>query len=249
MLDTRNVSQALESLDGRPGVTPDEMAWFEFLFFHAIKHTKRGIPNLGRQITQSPELFVQVVALAYERSDEGEDPLEWRIKYREQKESVASAAHQLLNRIKNVPGMSNEGRIESKELAEWLDGARHLFRQHARVEVGDFYLGRLLAKAPEGENGLWPCEAVCEAMEAIGSSSFREGFCTAVRKSRSVRWRKHGEGGEQEREIAAEYRARSTRLCFEYPFVGSVLEYIAAAYDREAEWHDREAESGKGLDT
>ncbi len=56
---------------------------------------------------------------------------------------------------------------------------------------------------------------------------------------REVRIR--GEGGEQERELAAKYRAWAERLHFDYPYVGGVLERIAESYEREAGWQDSEA--------
>ncbi|WP_419632571.1 hypothetical protein, partial [Thiolapillus sp.] len=45
-LDPYYISKALDSLDGRVGVTPYEMAQFEFLFIVALDHSKHGIPNL-----------------------------------------------------------------------------------------------------------------------------------------------------------------------------------------------------------
>lgn len=36
-------------------------------------------------------------------------------------------------------------------------------------------------------------------------------------------------------------------MSFEYPYVSSVLERIAASYDREAEWHDSDAKVRKRL--
>ena len=55
------------------------------------------------------------------------------------------------------------------------------------------------------------------------------------------------EGGGHEREIAVKYRGWSQQRAFEYPYVASVLEEIAASYDREAEWHDSETKVSKRL--
>ena len=66
-----------------------------------------------------------------------------------------------------------------------------------------------------------------------------------VRNARGAHWR--GEGGAQERELAAKYRAWAERLHFEYPYVGGVLEEIAASYDREAGWQDTDAKVAKRL--
>ena len=244
-LDRYYISEGLDSLDGRTGVTRDEMAQLEFLFIDALDHSEHGIPNLESQIAQSPAVFVQAVALAYKRSDEGEDPPEWRIENPEQRAAVASAAHRLLDQIKKIPGTDENGRIDAAALAAWLAEVRRLCREYARADIGDHCLGQLLAKAPEGENGIWPCEAVCEAMEGITSPEIGRGFDIGVHNSRGAHWR--GEGGEQERELAAKYRAWAERLHFDYPYVGGVLEGIAASYEREAGWQDSEAKITKRL--
>lgn len=239
------ISEALDSLDGRVGVTCDEMAQLEFLFIDALNHSKHGIPNLESQIAQSPEVFVQAVALVCKRSDEGEDPPEWRIENHQQRAAVALAAHSLLGQIKKIPGTDENGHIDTAALVAWVAQVRQLLHKHARGIIGDQYLGQLLAKAPEGENSTWPCEAVCEAMERMASPKVGQGFRIGVHNSRGAHWR--SEGGEQERELAAKYRAWAERLHFEYPYVGELLEDIAVSYEREAEWHDSESKITKRL--
>ena len=73
------LSEALDSLDGRTGVSQDEMAQLEFMFIMALDRSKHGIPNIERQIAKSPALFVQVLALVFRRNDDGQDPPEWQI--------------------------------------------------------------------------------------------------------------------------------------------------------------------------
>jgi hypothetical protein len=239
------ISKGLDSLDGRAGVTRDEMAQLEFLFIGALDRSKHGIPNLESQIAQTPAVFAQAVVLAYKRSDEGEDPPEWRIENPEQRAAVALAAHRLLDQIKMIPGTDEDGRIDAAALALWLTEVRRLCREFARADIGDHCLGQLLAKAPEGESGIWPCEAVCEAMERIASHEIGRGFNIGVYNSRGAHWR--GEGGKQERELATKYRAWAERLHFDYPYVGGILEGIAVSYERDAAWQDSEAKITKRL--
>ncbi|MFZ0945415.1 MAG: HigA family addiction module antitoxin [Syntrophobacteraceae bacterium] len=244
-LDRYYISEALDSLDGRAGVTRDEMAQLEFLFIGALRDSKHGIRNLESQIAQSPTLFVQAVALGFKRSDEGEDPPEWRNENPEQRSAVALAAYGLLDQMKKMPGTDEYGRIDAAVLVAWLAEARRLCREYGRADIGDHCLGKLLAKAPKGETGIWPCEAVCEAMEGAASTEIGKGFHIGVLNARGAHWR--GEGGAQERELAAKYRAWAERLHFDYPNVGAVLEGIAASYEREAGWHDSEAKITKRL--
>ena len=244
-LESYYISEALNSLDIRPGVTRDEMVELEFMFIKILKHSEHGIPNLENQITESPEFFAYVVALIYKRSDDGEDPPEWRIENPKEKRVAASAAYHLLNEITKVPGTNDDGKIDGHALTAWISEVRQLCCNYARVDVGDYCVGELLAKAPAGKNGIWPCEAVCEAMEEIASKNIGEGFRIGTLNSRGVVAR--GEGGKQEQELAAKYRAWAKYLRFDYPFVGRILEDIAVSYDRDGERWDSEAEVRKRL--
>lgn len=244
-LDCYYISEGLDSLQGRTGVTRDDMAQLEFLFIDALDHSGHGIPNLENQIAESPAIFVQAVALAFKRSDDGEDPPEWRIENSEQVIAAARAAHCLLEQIRKIPGTDKSGQIDHAALADWLAEVRRLCSEHARADIGDECLGQLLSRSPVGENGVWPCEAVCRAMDDIASPEIGTGFKVGTRNSRGLHTR--GEGGEQERELAARYRGWAERLHFDYPFVGGMLESIASSYDREAGWQDSEASITKRL--
>jgi hypothetical protein len=246
-LDAYDISAALKSLDGRVGVSPDEMAQLEFLFIKALDHSQHGIPNLERQIAESPAIFMQAIALAYKRNDDGQDPSEWRIDDSERRVALASAAHRLLEQIKRIPGTDLDGKINAEALQAWLTEARRLCAQHGRAEVGDQLIGQLLSRAQADGNGVWPCLPVCEVMESVASQQIATGFGVGVYNARGVHSRSPGEGGIQERELAAKYRDWAQRLAFDYPYVGSVLESVAATYDREAEWRDSEAKVRKRL--
>jgi addiction module HigA family antidote len=238
-LDAHEISDALRSLDGRTGVTREDMARLEFLFVEALDHSEHGIPNLERQIGTSPSMFVQAVAMVCKRDDDGEDPPEWRVDDPERQTAIARVAHRVLKQLRRIPGTDDEGSIDPEALGVWLAEVRTLFAQHGRAEIGDYWIGELLSAAPHEKDGTWPCRPVCEAMETIASERVAEGFYIGVHNSRGAVWR--GEGGAQERELAAKYRQWSQHLSFEYPYVSSVLERIAGSYDREAEWHDSDA--------
>lgn len=244
-LDAHDVSEALQALDGRAGVTVNDMAQMEFRFVSALDHSKHGIPNLERQIGESPLLYMQVMALLWKRSDDGQDPPEWRIEDPERRSAVGSAMHRVLEQMKRIPGTDADGKIGTSALMDWLTQVRALAAQYGRVEITDQCLGQLLAKVPPESTGVWPCVPVCEAMESIASPEIGRGFSVGVHNSRGAVWR--GEGGARERDLAATYRGWSQKLAFQYPYVASVIEEIAASYDREAEWHDAEAKVSKRL--
>ena len=82
-------------------------------------------------------------------------------------------------------------------------------------------------------------------MEATGSDDLAQGFTVAVRNARGAHWR--GEGGAQERDLATKYRQWSQQRASEFPYVGGVLESIAASYDHEAGWQASRAKVRRRL--
>ena len=248
-LNAYRLSEALDSLDGRTGVSLDEMAQLEFMFITALEHSEHGIPNLERQIAESPAIFVHVLALASKRNDDGQDPPEWRIEDHTRRSDLAFAAYDLLRRVKRIPGTGLDGEVDAEALLNWMTEVRRLCAEHGRIEIGDEMIGELLSKdePPAEGNGGWPCLPVCEAMERIASQRIGEGFNIGVFNGRGASSRGMDEGGTQERELAAKYRGWAKLRAFGYPYVSRVLESIAASYDRDAEREDAEVKIRKRL--
>jgi addiction module HigA family antidote len=238
-VDAHDLSEALSSLNGRPGVSETEMAHLEFLYLRALDRSEHGIPNLERQISQSPLFFVQAVAMTYKRNDGGQDPPELQIDNQERRDAIVSATYQLLGRIRRTPGTGKDGAVNRDELLAWLNETRRLCAEYARPEIGDQCIGHLLARSSPGPDGSWPSAAVCDAMETIASPEIAIGFRVGVQNARGAVWR--GEGGGQERGLSARYRTRAAELAIEYPYVSGVLEDLARSYDHQAQWHDTDS--------
>ncbi len=243
-LDAHQISDALKALDGRPNVSPDEMAQLEFLYVDALDRSEHGIPNLERQIAKSPALFVEVLAFVFKRHHGGQDPPEWRIGDSERRATMAVSCHRLLDQMKHIPGTGTDGKIDAEALLAWMTEVRRLCAEYDRAAIGNQHIGQLLSRAPTEEDGIWPCQPVCEAMERIASTEIGNGFHIGVCNGRGVVHRSV-KSGAQERDLAATYRSQAKQRAFEYPYVSSVIESIAAAYDREAKWWDDEAEIEK----
>ena len=242
------ISEALDALDGRVGITPDEMARLEFMYFDAIEDSEHGVPNLERGIAESPMFFVQVLAAAFKRDDDGEDPSEWKVEDPDRRRKLAYDAVRLLERLGRVPDAGDDGKIDTRELVAWVTEARRLCAEYGRAEIGDQHIGQLLSNAPAEEDGTWPCLPVCEAMEAIESPKIGEGFNLGVQNNSDGTMRAVGEGGAQERALAEKYRNWAERRAFDYPHVAGVLESIAASYESFAERMDDEENARSRLE-
>ena len=253
-IESWHLSAALDSLDGRPGVRVDEMAQLEFscsdalLSLRRTRHRGHGIPNLERRISESPDLFVQAIAVAFKREDDGEDPPDWRVDDSGRRASLSYAAFRLLQQLTRVPGADDDGCVDADALSQWVTEARRLCRENGRAMIGDQQIGQLLSKAPSEKDGPWPCRSVCEVLETIASRDLVAGFKRGIYNARDVHSRSLDEGGRQERELSAKHQGWAKQLAFDYPHVASILEGIAKGYDREAEREDSEVLARKRLE-
>ncbi len=239
------LERAFEILDNRSDVSRDELAHLEFLYLSAFQHEKRGIPNLQRQIAETPALFVQAVGLAYKRKGEGEDPQEWHIADEEARGNVAMQAYRLLHNIKRIPGTEEDGTVDVGKLKAWITEVRGLCKGYGREVIGDNAIGELLSKSDPGEDGIWPIPAIREVLEEVGNQTIADAMAVGLFNQRGAHWR--DVGGRQERDLAAKYRGWATQTAVEWPFTSRLLERIAKNYERDAEWHDTDATLRKRL--
>ncbi len=237
-LDGRSVSEALDTLEQRGDTSPDDLARLEYLFIGALDRTEHGIRNLEAQLSETPALFMQALSLAFKRNDGGEDPAQLRLPNSDSRDAVARAACALLTSASRIPGTQADGSIDLKRLRDWLEQVRTLTREHGRAEIGDEMIGRLLSHCPPGDDGIWPCEPVREAIDDIGSQKIAIGMLFDIYSAHGATWR--GEGGAQERKLSEQYRNWSREVAFEHPFTANMLEQIAVSYDQYAQWWDNQ---------
>jgi addiction module HigA family antidote len=239
------ISQAFKSLKSRPSILPETLAQLEFMYVEVLDHSKYGIPTLERELAAEPMLFMQLIALVYHRSDDGQDPPEWATADDERRAAAAKASYSALRRAKRIPGTRDDGSVDGAALLKWVEDVRALGRTYGRVETTDTVIGELLAKAPTGIDGVWPCEGVRLALDTVASKRMVHGMCIGCYNLRGVQWR--GEGGQQERDLAGQYRGWAKAIGFQWPFTASLLEQLARMYDRDAVWHDADANVRKRL--
>ena len=97
----------------------------------------------------------------------------------------------------------------------------------------------MLSKAPPAADGVWPSLPVRDALEEVLTEHIDQGLHVALCNARGVHWR--GEGGSQEREIAAKYRAWADAMEYTHPKVAAIHRGLEKSYLREAEWEDNDA--------
>lgn len=240
-LDSYHIEEAFKLLDSSGRFTVEQMASLEFAFMEVLRKLwgedkGYGIPNLERHVEANPEMYVQALVWAYRRGDRQVDPEPFRVAPDRVKE-MAKRGHHLLEAIHRIPGHDDLGKLDAGRLAKWISTVRRMAAELDRMEVAHISIGGLLANAPIGEDGVWPCEPVRDVMEELQLEDVMRGAQTGLYNSRGVHWR--GEGGDQERELADRYRAWAKALRVSHPFVSSnLLMGMVRTYEREASRED-----------
>ncbi|QDP18694.1 hypothetical protein [Sphingomonas xanthus] len=239
LLDPHDLRGAFELLNASGQMSTDEMAGLEFAFIDVLDDDEGvGLVNLGRQIEAHPELFVQAVRYVYRRDDEGNDTPELEIS-EEQNSARANSCYRLLERLGAIPWHDENGELCAERIVNWVEQVRAGCAAVARSGVGDSHIGQLLSHAPAAEDGVWPCMPVRDALEQVANEDLGRGLQIAKRNSRGAHWR--GEGGAQERAIAAKYAGWAKAMEYTHPRVAAILHELELSYLHEAEWEDNEA--------
>lgn len=237
-LRPHHISDAFEELSRRADVPAEELVRLEFRYLDALAHTKHGIKNLERAVAGSPELFTQLLGLAFKRDDGTEEASEAGPEAKNSRRDLAVAAYEALGRVRCVPGTRQDGTVDATSLRNWIASAREQARTQGRLGSADRRIGALLAAGNADADSVWPPEEVREALEEFGNEAMADGLQIARYNARGVVCRTPG--GGQERDLAAQYREWSRRISNRHPFTSRMLEKMATTYDGEAARHDTE---------
>ena len=235
-IDSHYVNEAIEEIQKSGLFSVDEMAAIEFLYLDALRFSEGKLFNIGKQIENNPEMFVEAICYLYKRQD---GTVEDELLDTERKKFLADRAYHLLDTLTYIPGHDKSGILCAENLKRWIHKVQEIARKKGRSEIADHYIGKLLGKASKSESGVWPCTAVRDALEETLNRSIAEGVKIALWNSRGVHWR--GEGGAQERELAEQYEAWARAQEDYAPRVAHLLREMKKGYLQEAERQDQDA--------
>ncbi|MFH1813539.1 MAG: hypothetical protein ABIF28_05140 [Pseudomonadota bacterium] len=225
--------RAFDELRTRDDVPLDDIAQLEFAYFPVFRVRKKPL-ILHRLMVEKPSLFVEIVSAVFKPEHGDVQPLE------EGAKQQASAAYELLEGLRTLPGQ-NDNHIDETKLLRWCIEVRDLAAQVDRLKMAEQRIGHMFARAPASStDSAWPHEAVRLAIEKLASESLERGIAIARVNMRGIYSKSIGEGGAQERELAAE-SLRWAEAMPAYPRTGAMLRRISETWTRYAEQADVEA--------
>ena len=235
------IEHLFKILDQSPDAPDELIAQLESPYIQMMDEWQRR-PALHRQVLRQPPIFADFVSWVFKRSDgQIDDDID-----EESRLKRADAAFEILWGLRGLPGQDDDGIVHAEALGTWVNEARRLCQEQDRGVIGEEQIGQILANAPVGEDGAWPCEPVRDLLDALGSQHVGQGFTTGKFNLRGVTGRGVFEGGEQERSLADGYRADAARISSLWPFTASLLRRLAETYesdsrqfDNESDWRDQ----------
>lgn len=235
-----HVARLLDAIEASGEVEQRVIARLEWLYLGVLRHGDRPSRLLHRQLAEDPPFFAEVITWIFKAEDEEREVTE-------ESRAKAEAGFHLLESWKGLPGLTEDGGIDEAALRDWVMAARESIHESGRGVIGDQRIGSVLRCSPNGSDGAWPHEAVRSIIEDLASEYIERGMEIQVYNSRGITSRGVYEGGDQERELAQQYRDWADATQARWPRTAAMLRRIAESYERDARRHDTDAERDEDL--
>ena len=236
-VDAYRIADLFKRLDQSKDVSDDTIARLEIPYIGILDYDRPQLA-LHREVTREPSLFADVITWAFKRADgQADESVDDQVRERQ-----ALFAYNILWNLHLLPGLIEDGSVDSEALSTWVNEARRMCRERDRKDIGDQQIGQILANAPVGEDGVWPCEPVRDLLDDLTSRHLGTGFTTGKRNLRGVTSRGAFDGGIQERSLADGYRQDAATISARWPFTARLLHELADSYDFEAKLEDQRAD-------
>jgi hypothetical protein len=236
-LDSYHIGEALDRLETSGAVERRRLINIGFGLIPALGYEEehRAV-SLYAELMSDPKVFTELICLVYwPDNQESREPLP------EKSKGAAEIAWQVLHACQRQPGSRNDGGIDPCEFVRFIDETRRLCKSADRLGACDSQLGQILAHASPDIDGVWPPAPVRDLLDRPELDSMRNSFSIGARNKRGVTMRAYDEGGRQERELAASYRAQAKGLQNSHVYVAAMLEQLAASYESDGLRQDLQA--------
>lgn len=229
------IQQAIDHVEQSGSIDRMRLAQLEFGLIKALGFEgEQHAVSLYAVLMSQPDLFVELLCVLH-KPENGDAEAETA-----GSQAAASNAWNILHACKRQPGTMVDGAITESSVRVFVDKVRELAANKDRIEVCDNQLGEIMARDGVGADGTFPSEPIRDVIEQIGSEEMLSGFRIGCFNKRGVTTRGVFDGGDQERQLATEYRAYAKALEITHPRLSATLEGLAKSYDRHGLAEDLE---------
>jgi hypothetical protein len=233
--DGWHIGKAISAIEAAGKIPRRDLAMLEFAFFRALEDTEHGAKNLYAELLMDPALFMECICLVYKPRNGEAEPINDSLK------AADDLAWHILHSGRGIPGKRADGSIDGEELKRWVLEVRRLAAASDRAAAADITIGGWLSDCEPESDGTWPPSVIAEVLDEYQHEDLRRGFYTGVLNNRGVTSRSMGEGGAQERALAARFTERAAVVATRYPRIAETLISVAKHYEHDARREDDEA--------
>jgi hypothetical protein len=206
---------------------------------HHYRHSK----IIFDELAHNPDFFIEALQYLFRAEHESDDDtVESADSTDTAGRSAAELAWDLLEKWRQMPGVSEDGSVDADALRTWVVRVRELACGCDRREIADIYIGHALAFSPSDPDGAWPHKSVRDLIEDLASSTIENGLCTQVFNNRGVTMRSPTDGGVQELKLVEQYEGYVIQIRDQWPRTAALLRIMADGYRDQARSEDVNAE-------
>lgn len=221
--DSYHLGKAVDRLEASGAIDSERLVRLEFGLIPALGYKgEYHASSLYNAIMSDPKLFTELICILYKPAN-----IEREHSPSETEQATARIAWHVLHECKHQPGTQPDGIVDLGKFVKFIDETRDLCREADRLEGCDSTLGQILAHAPGGTDGIWPCEPMREVLNRPELEKVRHGLQIGLWNKCGVTSRSLEEGGSQERVLADEYRRHARALQHSYVNLAAALEETA----------------------
>jgi hypothetical protein len=151
-------------------------------------------------------------------------------------------AYRLLSQWHLAPGLQDDGSLDPDALRAWIADAQEELNKADRLDIGEQYIGQVLAWTPTPDEGQWPTEVLRDLFEDMQSEHLETGFAMATFNRRGVTSRGLEDGGGQEAALVARYKAAASKFANQWPRTAAILRGLADSYEADSRREEGSAE-------
>lgn len=188
------IEEAFLYIAQKDDVEEEKILDLEFQYYQYMGKVKPRA--IFRKLAQDPHYFIQIITKHMPNDHKKWDHTWWNI----------------LDEWKIPPGTTKDEGFCSDTLKAWVSEARKLVASDADLlKTVDNQIGKILGHLPKSNDIPLP-DVALEILNQEDANQIRDYFRMEVRNSRGVYCKSFGEGGDQERELAAKYRDIAQKL-------------------------------------
>jgi hypothetical protein len=228
-----HLEKVFDGLRGRDDVNLSDLAKREFAYLPLLSRAREGYGDLAifHLMAADPTMFVDTVKVVFRGASE--EPRELT----QAERNLAKAAYDLLTAFRAVPGVTAEG-VNGEVISVWVRDAMRRLQEADRKAIGAQCVGKVLAHAPhDPTDGAWPATPLRDVIEEASSDDLETGIRIERTNVRGVHSRGLYDGGDQERQLSAEYGGWAD-ACIAWPRTSAMLATIAADWLEYAKHED-----------